>query len=150
MANQTLILKGIVGALQIGLIILLITSGVHFKDVKKEKDAGDLLKQKLDISPDSVLGKYIHKVNVKYGALMALIILSTLKLPVIGAGLFLNHILILFGSFFLDMIVAILYLVQWGYFTKTYAAGSWLGILCSIACGVMTIILIRFIKREVR
>ena len=144
--NQTLILKGIVGALQIALIVLLITSGVHFKDVKGAKDLINETTKAGVEWPAEVL----NKINAKYGALLTLIILSTLKVPVIAAGLFLNHILILFGSFIVDMVVGLLYFIQWVVITDAYPAGSWLGMVTSVTCGVMTVMLVRLIKREVR
>ena len=147
MTNQKLILKGIVAALQVGLIVLLITSGLHFKDVKVVKDGFDSIKD----TPDYEIFKDLaFKVNLKYFALLTLIILSTLKVPVIAAGLFLNHVIILYGSFGIDVAVGGLYFLQWVFFTDGYPAGSWLGILCSVACGIMTVILITFIRREIR
>ena len=151
MVNKILILKVIVTALQVGLIILLITSGLHFKDVKRAKDYAEIAKKLAENTPEYPgIAKAAQKVYIKCGALLAVIILSTLKVPVIAAGLFLNHIFILFGSFMIDMVVAVLYLVQWGFITESYPVGSWLGILCSIVCGIMTVILIRFIRRDIR
>ena len=140
-ARRIQILKGIVAAFQVGLIILLITSGLHLKDVKAKAELDEIASAN---SPE--VAKEANKVYMKYAALLTIIILSTLKIPVITAGLFGDHILILFGSFIIDMIVAFLYLVQWVYFTDLYTAGSWLGILCSIACGTMTMILIKFFR----
>ena len=147
MANQKLILKGIVAAFQVALIILLITSGLHFKDVKVAKDGFDAIK---DTSEYEMFKDLAFKVNFKYGALLALIILSTLKVPVIAAGLFLNHIIVLFVSFGIDIAVGGLYLAQWVLLTDSYPAGSWLGILCSVASAVMTAIFIRLIRKEIR
>ena len=147
MANQTLILKGIVGALQIGLIILLIISGVHFKDFQQFKDLLDLIKSTLQ---NPGFEELAFKVDIKYFALLILIILSTLKVPVIAVGLFRSDIIIFFGSFGIDLIVGGLYFAQWVLFTDAYATGSWLRILCSVASGIMTVILIRFIRRDVR
>ena len=151
MVNKILILKVIVAVLQIGFIILLITTGFHFKDVKRAKDYAEIAKKLAENSPKySETVKAAQKLYIKYATLLSLIILSTLKVPVIAAGLFLNHIFILFGSFLIDMIIAVLYLVQWGFIIESYPVGSWLGIVCSIASGVITVILIRFIPRDVR
>lgn len=147
MANQTLILKSYIAALQVALITLLITSGFHFKDVKDRKDAMGLVNNRL---LNVLTEEYSNKVNIKYGALSMIIILSTLKIPVVAAGLFLNHVFFLFFSFITDIIVAPLYLAQWAVFTYEYAEGSLLGILCSVASGVMTVIFIRFLQREIK
>ena len=52
MTNKVLIAKGIIGALQIGLVVLLITSGLHFKDVKQVKVIADYIKEQYGDNPD--------------------------------------------------------------------------------------------------
>ena len=151
MANQTLILKGIVGALQVGLIILLVITGIYFKDVKTANDLAQLTKKLAENSPDyPQIARMAKELNIKYLALLTIIILSTLKVPVIAAGLFLDHIWILFGSFLIDNTVGVLYFVQWGFIIESYRTGSWSGILGSLASGIMTVILIRFIRKQTR
>ena len=151
MVNQTLILKGIVVALQVGLIILLIITGLYFKDVKEANERAKLAKKLAENSPEySKIARMAKELNIKYLALLAVIILSTLKIAVIAAGLFLNHILILIASFLIDITVGVLYFVQWGFIIESYRVGSWSGILGSLASGVMTVILIRFIRKQPR
>ena len=147
MSHRIFLLKRIVPALQGGLIILLFVFLYHFQNVKRAKAIIDWA---ISLSEDSSASAEVSKIiNIKYFALLALIILSALKIPVIGAGLFLNHIWILFGSFLIDMIVASLYFVQWIFLTEVYPVGSWLGILGSVTSGVMTVMLIWFLRKQV-
>ena len=147
MSHKILLLKRIVPALQGGLIILLFVSISHFQNVKEAKAIIDWARS---LSGNSSAGAEVAKIiNIKFFALLTLIILSALKIPAIGAGLFLNHIWILFGSSLIDIIVAVLYFVQWIFLTEAYPVGSWLGILCSVTSGVMTLMFIWFIRKEV-
>ena len=149
--NKILILKGIVEALQVGLIILLITSGLHFKDVRAVKAYLEAFeKYYKNISEYPEFEKFVTKIHMKYFALLGLIILSTVKVPVVAAGLFLNHVNILFGSILIDTIVGSLYIVQWGVITEVYTAGSWLGILSSSASKIMAAIFIRFTRNAAK
>ena len=153
MVNKILIIKWAIAALQVALIVLLITTGLHFKDIKQVKDLLDLAKN----IPDFQITEEANKVYTRYGLLLAIIILSTLKVPVISAGLFLNNIFILCGSFLMDVIINSLYIfnlkfdmdvnlnTETGSFTIPHLSdviGSLMGFVCSTACGFTTIFLI--------
>ena len=120
------------------------------EDVKQGKDLLDLTKN----NPAFQMLKKLDKVDIRYGILLNVVILSVLKIPLISAGIYLNHTLILFGSFLMDVIIAALYITNWelqnsltsktetGFSTVPFWTGSLLGFVCSGSCGVITFRLI--------
>ena len=111
MADKVFISKGVVVIFQVTLIILLITTAIHFEDVKQAKDYLDLAKN----NPDFQITEELDKVYIRYRILLSVVILSTIKVPLISAGIILNHILILFGSILIDrpeIIARIIIIIQ--------------------------------------
>ena len=152
MANEVLIFKAVVATFQLGLIILLIKTAIYLEGVKHAKDLLDLAKN----TPGFQTTEELDKVYTRYAILLSVVILSTIKFPLISAGIFLNHILILFGSILMDICIGSLYIINARSETITdsstvsYSTESWWGFVCSVACGLATFRLIANMPEKAR
>ena len=166
MMNQVPFIKAAVIVLQVFLTILLVLTGLHLQDISKYKDLIQSARATGDGKPfTSDLESLRFKVNIRYGILLIVIILSSLKVPMISVGIFLNHVLILFGSFIIDVIVGPLYIVYcelqvYTEYTRTpsmtsisitdYSIQSFVGLFFSAACQIVTVFLIITIQKQAR
>ena len=91
--NKLLVLKGVVIVLQLVLIVLLVSTGIPLKDIKNsQKFIESVIKLGGNGKPlTAAYELLLSKVNTRYGVLVTVVILSTLKVPVISAGIILNH-----------------------------------------------------------
>lgn len=159
MVNKLLVIKGVVIVFQLISILFLVLTGFHVKKLQQSREFLELERAaRGDVKPFTPEEEsFISKFNVRYAILLTVIVLSTLKVPTIFAGIFLNHILVLFGSLIMDAIIAPLYIINSQLLiplsrnsVTSYFLGSVFALICSVACGIVTIFLIITIRKQTR
>lgn len=126
--------------IQVALFVLTITSGVQLKKVNDGREA-------LRLFPSNPLyEEALSKLDMQWGLLVTVVVLSSLKIPIVSFGLFLHHIIILFAGFMLDVIISCMYLSHLAVASDVYTAGAVFGMLFSLSSFTITLYLIRRIK----
>lgn len=165
MVKKLFILKGVAIVLQLVLIFFIVATAIHLKDIKtgQELIESEKAKGRNAVLPD--IESLSSKVNTRYGVLLTVVILSSLKALVFSGGIFLNHIWILLGSCIMDVIIGSLYMVHWNVniyieyvrlpsfsstVTTNYSGASWVALISSLACGIITVFVIINIRKQAR
>ena len=127
---------------QLAVVVILIFTGIQFKDVKATRD----LLEPLRNQPDAWL--IFHELDALYYCLLVAIILLSIKTPMMLASLFLNNYVVMYVASFLESIAGGLYAFHLGYFnSRIWLGGAIAGVIITVVSSTIASILAKRIKK---
>lgn len=136
------------GLIHIGLFVLLVFTGLHFKKVRDH--INDLYPPNNIPSAPSYIDPFyeiLRNTSTQYGILLTIIVVSTIKFPILGIGLVVSNAIIMVVSFVADLVVASMYASHIGVMGKReFLAESISGLLFSLASLSLTLFIMMRIR----
>ena len=130
---------------QLAVVIILVLTGLQFKDVKTARDLLEPLRHRSDAWKWDML---LTELDTLYYCLLVAIVLLTIKTPMTLASLFLNNYVVMYVAGFLESIAGGIYAFHLGYFnSRIWLGGAIAGTLITVISSSISNILAKRIRK---